>query len=110
MLSVCKSLKFVFFATCHSEAAGQIFFKAGVEHVVCITQLSEILDEAAIYFSKNFYELIFKGVLTICEAFKRAKDMILTHSNKQISQEAKKFKLLVNDSHQCEILGPFPKG
>jgi hypothetical protein len=79
MLSVCKSLKFVFFATCHSESAGEIFHKAGVQHVICITKKSEILDEAAIFFSKNFYELLFKGKFSICDAFKKAKEMIETH-------------------------------
>jgi len=81
MLSICKSLKFVFFATCHSQAAGEIFYKAGVQHVICITEKYEILDEAAIFFSKNFYELLFKGLLSICGAFKTAKKMVETHEN-----------------------------
>ena len=56
MLSICKSLKFV-------------------------TEKYEILDEAAIFFSKNFYELLFKGLLSICGAFKTAKKMVETHEN-----------------------------
>ena len=52
MLSLCKSLKFVFMATCHSEFAGEIFKEAGVEHVICINKNYEISDQAAIYFSK----------------------------------------------------------
>ena len=61
---------------------------------------SEILDEAAIFFSKNFYELLFKGVFSICESFRKAKKMIETHEKESIRKEAIKFKLLM-DPHEC---------
>ena len=64
-----SSLKFVFISTCHSEFAGEIFHNAGVEHVICVQQDADILDEAAISFAKSFYRLIFMQKYTICEAF-----------------------------------------
>lgn len=94
MLTVPKSLKFVFFATCHSEAAGEIFHNAGIQHVICILKSSEILDEAAVYFSRNFYELLFKGKLSICDAFLKAKEMISHHHEESIRKEAYKFVIL----------------
>jgi|688.fasta_scaffold2191254_1 hypothetical protein len=67
------------------------------------------MDEAAIVFSKNFYELLFKGVLSICDAFKKAKKMVETHEKEKIRGEAYKFVLL-QVPHECEILGPYPTG
>ena len=64
-----SSLKFVFISTCHSEFAGEIFHNAGVEHVICVRDDAEILDEAAITFAKSFYRLIFMQKYTICQAF-----------------------------------------
>jgi len=110
MLTVPKSLKFVFFATCHSEAAGEIFYNAGIQHVICILKSKEILDEAAVYFSRNFYELLFKGKLSICEAFLKAKNMIRHHHDDQIKEEADKFYIFRPEPHSCEILGPYPTG
>lgn len=66
--ATCK-LQFVFIASCHSQPIGQIFFNAGVSHVICVKKMEEILDEAAVIFSEAFYELVFKEKLTICQAF-----------------------------------------
>lgn len=54
----------MFIATCYSEQIGKMFFEAGVEHVICVH--NEIFDDAAIDFSANFYELLFKETLTVC--------------------------------------------
>lgn len=101
-------------ATCHSEFAGEIFQKAGVEHVICINKDYEIADLAAIYFSKQFYELLFKGQISICEAFKRAKLLASNSHDQTIRDNAFKFKLLGGHTEKnikkCEILGPYPNG
>ena len=73
------SLKFVFIATCHSEFAGEIFHAAGVEHVICVKKGNTIIDTAAIFFTKNFYQTLFMEKLTICESFHRAKSILKAH-------------------------------
>jgi hypothetical protein len=40
-----RNLKFVFVSACHSSLIGQAFVDAGVPHVVCCRQDSEVLDE-----------------------------------------------------------------
>jgi hypothetical protein len=109
-----SSLKFVFIATCHSQFAGEIFHNAGVEHVICVQQNVQILDEAAVVFSQNFYELLFKETLTVCMAFDQAKKMLEAHPNPALKLEAPKFiifrKTQIGEKHECKILGPFPTG
>jgi len=61
---------------------------------------SEILDEAAIFFSKNFYKLLFKGDSSICDSFKKTKIMIEKHEKPEIRREAIKF-ILLTDPHEC---------
>ena len=67
-------------------------------------------DKAAIIFSENFYELVFKECLTVCEAFKRAKRMVKLHIDPNIQREAVKFEILTQQNHDknyCTTLGPF---
>ena len=101
-------------ATCHSEFAGEIFQKAGVEHVICIEKKKQVPAIAASYFSKQFYELLFKGQISICEAFKTAKELTKNSNDTIISENAWLFKLLgghtQKDIKKCEILGPYPTG
>jgi len=49
------SLRFVFVSACFSRAAGEAFVNAGVEHVVCCHQDQQLMDEATVLFSANFY-------------------------------------------------------
>jgi hypothetical protein len=65
-------LELVFVASCHSEKTGRVFHKAGVKHVICIRQDSQISDEAQIYFSQKFYYFLFEKSYTICKAFDMA--------------------------------------
>jgi hypothetical protein len=44
-------------------------------HVICIKKGKKVLDEVALTFTKNLYELIFTGT-TICDAFKQAKSIV----------------------------------
>ena len=66
-------LDVVFVAACQSEFVGKIFQKCGARHVICVKQDKHVLDEAAIKFTKNFYDHIFNEV-EVCEAFNKAKE------------------------------------
>jgi hypothetical protein len=109
-----SSLQFVFISTCHSQFAGEIFLNTGVEHVICILKTEKLYDKAAIIFSENFYELLFKESLTVCEAFNIAKKTVKHHTDPEVQQESYKFSILTQkdrlDKHVCAILGPFPDG
>ena len=52
-------LDLVFVAACKSDFMGRIFQKTGAKHVICVKKTKEILDEAAIAFTKSFYYHIF---------------------------------------------------
>ena len=38
----CLSLQFVFVSACYSQACGEAFIEAGVPHVVCVKQDTEV--------------------------------------------------------------------
>lgn len=65
-------LDLVFVAACRSEFVGKIFRQANAKHVICVREGAEVLDKAALIFTRSFYKKIFKGV-PICEAFDLAK-------------------------------------
>ena len=50
------SLDLVFLAACNSEFIGNIFRESGARHVVCVKSEKYVLDEAAIVFTKTFYQ------------------------------------------------------
>ena len=64
-------LDLVFVAACKSDFVGRIFQKTGAKHVICVKQEKEILDNAAIAFTKSFYYQVFIKQ-NICDAFERA--------------------------------------
>jgi hypothetical protein len=88
--------KFVFVASCFSECCGRIFQQAGVEHVICIKSEKQIKDEAAVLFSKVFYQEIFSNKSTICQAFWRAREEVKTDG--RYHEEVSKFMLLLHDT------------
>lgn len=110
----------VFVAACKSEFVGRIFQIAGAKHVICVREGSEVLDEAALIFTRNFYAQIFKGSL-ICEAFKLAKAAVEFQINIGSSNM---FKMLLVEEvpfiesfgavkqlpHKCCVFGPLEKG
>jgi len=55
--------------SCHSEEIGQAFFDAGVKHVICVQKHRKIEDDAAVFFTKKFYENIFVHGFSTCKAF-----------------------------------------
>ena len=69
------NLDVVFVAACDSEFVGQIFLKCGAKHVICVKKDKFVLDEAAIVFTRMFYEKIIKG-MNICDAFMQAKAVV----------------------------------
>ena len=63
-----QKLDVVFVAACESEGIGRIFQRNGARHVVCVEQTRQVLDAAAIIFTKTFYDRVFKRE-EICAAF-----------------------------------------
>ena len=50
-----NQLEFVFVSACYSRRAGEAFAAAGVAHVVCVNIHAQILDSAAMAFTRAFY-------------------------------------------------------
>ena len=50
-----EPFKLAFVSACNSEQAGNTFVNAGVPHVVCCQQDSEVKDSAALEFTHQFY-------------------------------------------------------
>lgn len=71
-----QQIQFVFVASCHSEMIGIIFRKAGAKHVICVRENEPIMDDAILYFSENFYRILFQQNKTICSAYWEVKDML----------------------------------
>ena len=63
-----KNLDLVYVAACQSEFVGELFNKYGAQHVICIDKKASVLDEVAIDFTLNLYQLVLNGV-QISEAF-----------------------------------------
>jgi hypothetical protein len=70
-----QRIEFVFASACHSEAVGQAFIEAGIQHVVAVNTKFEVTDEAASMFTEHFYNSILNGK-TIAKAFKTAKNAV----------------------------------
>jgi len=49
-------LDLVFVAACKSEFVGRIFQSAGAKHVICVREGAEVLDRAALIFTRSFYK------------------------------------------------------
>lgn len=67
---------------CTSENIGEEFINAEVPHVICIKKESFIDDAACVFFSKNFYEILFKyegDQCAVCSAFNKVKSMVFGH-------------------------------
>ena len=92
------NLDVVFLAACHSELIGDMFIKSGVKHVVCIKQKDEVLDAAALTFTKFFYKDLMEQK-TVCDAFFAAKGHVEFRYKKF---ESDMFTLLPKqDAHEC---------
>lgn len=100
---------FVFVSACHSLLAGQTFVDAGVPHVVCCQQEAQLMDNAAISFTRAFYLALAFG-RTVRESFEIGKQAVLnspTVPNADV--EMKKFLLLPEDGkHEVAVLDAEP--
>ena len=89
--------KFVFVSACHSGLAGETFASAGVPHVVCCKQESELKDTAALAFTRSFYLALLMGH-TVKESFDQGcKAVRATPNLRNSNEEMKKFVLLPED-------------
>ena len=100
---------FVFVSACHSFLAGQTFVDAGVPHVVCCQQEAQLMDNAALSFTRAFYLALAFG-RTVKESFEIGKQAVLnspTVPNADV--EMKKFMLLPEDgNHEVAVLDAEP--
>jgi hypothetical protein len=101
--------RFVFVSACHSGLAGETFASAGVPHVVCCQQESELKDAAALAFTRQFYLALAVGH-TVKESFDQGcKAVRATPNLKDAEKEMKKFVLLPRDgNHQVPIFNAKP--
>jgi len=103
IVSGSDSLKFVFVAACHSEAAGRAFVEAGVPHVVAVRWDTPISDTAAMVFSKHFYLALLLGH-TVERSFYSAKAMVQADPNIMKEGEHDKFLLLPEETDHMEVI------
>ena len=91
--------KFVFVSACHSGLAGETFASAGVPHVVCCRQESELKDTAALAFTRQFYLALAVGH-TVRESFDQGcKAVRATPNLRDPEEEMEKFVLLPRDGN-----------
>ena len=91
--------KFVFVSACHSGLAGETFASAGVPHVVCCRQESELKDTAALAFTRSFYLALAVGH-TVKESFEQGcKAVRATPNIRDSRKEMEKFVLLPRDGN-----------
>jgi len=85
-------VKFVFVSACHSENVGNMFFEAGVPHVISIKSAEQVDDQAANVFTKFFYMALLAG-RTIKRAHELGQMNVRTMPG-QAAFDAEKFLLL----------------
>jgi hypothetical protein len=91
--------RFVFVSACFSYLAGETFASAGVPHVVCCQQESELKDTAALAFTRQFYLALAIGH-TVKVAFEQGcKAVRATPNLKDPDAEMDKFLLLPKDGN-----------
>ncbi|KAH9112734.1 hypothetical protein AeMF1_012986 [Aphanomyces euteiches] len=86
------SLKLVFVSSCHSRQVGEVFLRAGVQHVVCVKQNEKILDETSIIFAHAFYHALLHGK-PVPQSFSIAQSRVRADAA-QLKAESDKFVLL----------------
>lgn len=89
--------EFVFVSACHSALAGHTFVDCGVPHVVCCQQESQLMDSAALSFTRAFYLALAFG-RTLKDAFEIGKHAVLSSATvSNPDEEMQKFMLLPED-------------
>jgi hypothetical protein len=93
-----NKLEFVFVSACHSRRAGEAFVNAGVKSVVCVTVEAQLLDAAAMAFTRAFYLALAVGH-TVSQSFDIGKQAVITSPYVPNSLvEGEKFLLLPEDA------------
>lgn len=92
--------KFVFVSACHSLLAGETFASAGVPHVVCCQEDSELKDSAALAFTRHFYFALAVGD-TVKASFEQGCNAVRAAPSlrNNAEEEMKKFILLPKDGN-----------
>lgn len=91
--------QFVFVSACHSALAGQTFVDSGVPHVVCCQQESQLMDSAALSFTRAFYLALAVG-RTLKDSFEIGKHAVLSSATvPKPAEEMEKFMLLPEDGN-----------
>jgi hypothetical protein len=89
-----QPFRLVFVSACYSHLAGERFVDAGVPHVVCCRQDSEVKDVAAIAFTRQFYVCLALGH-TVQESFDEGCNAVLCSTSlRNPEEEMQKFILL----------------
>jgi hypothetical protein len=105
---LCKAgdlkLEFVFVSACYSSKAAEAFVQAGVQHVVCVSVDAQLLDAAAMAFTRAFYLALLVGH-TVRHSFDLGKQAVATSPYvPNGSAEGSKFLLLPEtNSHDIPI-------
>jgi hypothetical protein len=105
---LCKAgdlkLEFVFVSACYSSKAAEAFVQAGVQHVVCVSVDAQLLDAAAMAFTRAFYLALLVGH-TVRHSFDLGKQAVATSPYvPNGSAEGSKFLLLPEtNSHDLPI-------
>jgi len=90
---------FVFVSACYSLNIGQTFVEAGVPHVVCCNQNVQLMDCAALAFTRQFYLALAYG-LTVKDAFELGRQAVAVSPGVPNSEEEmRKFVLLPSDGN-----------
>ena len=91
----------VFVSACHSELAGRTFVECGVPHVVCCQQDSQLMDSAALTFTRAFYLALAVGI-TLKESFHCGQQAVRSSATvPKPEEEMKKFLLLPEDGNHA---------
>ena len=108
------SLRFVFVSACHSHLSGQAFADAGVPHVVCVKKEAELLDSAALCFTRAFYLALAVG-RAVADSFAIGREAVASSPHVEQERalaEADKFLLLPRPQgphdrrHDVPVFGP----
>ena len=106
-----RNLDFVFVSACFSRSTGDAFVQAGVPHVVCCQDDSQLADSTAIEFTRVFYQALASGKF-LDEAFEFARrQVVVTTTVPDRHVEMQNFALLpVGADHHVPVftksLGP----
>ena len=101
--------KFVFVSACHSGLVGETFASAGVPHVVCCQQQSELKDAAALAFTRQFYLSLAVGHTVKASFEQGCKAVRATPNLRNAEEEMKKFILLPTDgNHDVPVFDARP--